>query len=91
MTTGVIPATPWNDGSGNADADATFSFYDPSSVIAANALPITTPVLLGGAAGSTPKLDLQGMNQQIASLADVAGAAVKGVVTNSASERRRWF
>jgi autotransporter-associated beta strand protein len=83
VTTGVIPSTPWNDGSGDADADATFRFYDPSSVIAANALPITTPVLLGGAAGSTPKLDLQGMNQQIASLADVAGAPVKGVVTNS--------
>jgi autotransporter-associated beta strand protein len=83
VTTGVIPSTPWNDGSGDADADATFRFYDPSSVIAANALPITTPVLLGGAAGSTPKLDLQGMNQQIASLADVAGAAVKGAVVNS--------
>jgi autotransporter-associated beta strand protein len=83
VTTGVIPSTPWNDGSGNADADATFRFYDPSGMVAANALPVTTPVLLGGAAGSTPKLDLQGMNQQIASLADVAGAAVKGAVVNS--------
>jgi autotransporter-associated beta strand protein len=83
VTTGLIPATPWNDGSGNADADATFSFYDPSGIITANALPVTTPVLLGGATGSTPKLDLQGVNQQIASLADVAGAEVMGVVTNS--------
>jgi autotransporter-associated beta strand protein len=87
VTTGLIPATPWNDGSGNADADATFSFYDPSGIIAANALPVTTPVLLGGATGSTPKLDLQGVNQQIASLADVAGAEVMGVVTNSLSSQ----
>jgi autotransporter-associated beta strand protein len=80
---GSMPTTGWNDGSGSANADATFSFYDPSGFIAANALPITTPVVLGGATGSTPALDLNGMDQQVASLADVAGAAVLGTVTNS--------
>jgi autotransporter-associated beta strand protein len=83
VTTGVIPSTPWNDGSGNADADATFSFYDPSSVIAANMLPTTTPVVLGGAIDTAPTLDLGGVDQEIGSLADAAGAVVLGTVTNS--------
>ena len=56
----------------NSESSATFMYYNPSSVVIANLLPITTPVVLGGATGSTPTLDLQGANQQIASLADVA-------------------
>jgi fibronectin-binding autotransporter adhesin len=83
-TPGTMPDTEWLTG-GNS-AFASFVFYDPSSVISAHVLVSTTPVLLGGAAGSTPTLDLQGANQEIASLADVAGAAVKGVVTNSAPD-----
>jgi autotransporter-associated beta strand protein len=69
----------------NSEASATFMYYNPSGIITANLLPITTPVLMGGAAGSTPTLDLQGASQQIASLADVAGATVFGVVKNSAA------
>jgi fibronectin-binding autotransporter adhesin len=64
------------------DTAASFRYYNPSSVIIANLLPTTTPVVMGGPAGSTPTLDLQGADQQIASLADVAGSVVYGVVKN---------
>jgi autotransporter-associated beta strand protein len=79
LTPGTMPQQPW----GANDATVSFVFYDPASVTNAAILPSMTPVQLGGAVGSTPTLDLQGANQQIGSLADVAGAAVMGVVTNS--------
>jgi autotransporter-associated beta strand protein len=80
-----IPAGWWSTAV-NGDASATFMYYNPSGVITADLLPTTTPVVMGGPAGSTPTLDLQGANQQIASLADVSGAVVYGVVTNSDTE-----
>jgi autotransporter-associated beta strand protein len=76
---------PTNDANPTQDTTVSFLYTVPSNVLTANLLPITTPVVLGGAAGSTPTLDLQGANQQVASLADVVGADVKGVVTNSAT------
>jgi fibronectin-binding autotransporter adhesin len=85
LTVGVLPTNWWDTGA-NGEAAASFIYYNPASVILADLLPTTTPVVLGGAAGSTPTLDLQGASQQIASLADVAGAEVLGVVTNSATE-----
>jgi fibronectin-binding autotransporter adhesin len=75
---------PDQDWAMNSESSATFMYFNPSGYIS-NGLPITTPVVMGGALGSTPTLDLQGANQQVASLADVAGAEVFGVVTNSAS------
>ena len=79
-----LPNSRW-DTAPNSDMSATFIFYNPRAPTA-NLLPITTPLVLGGAAGSTPTLDLQGANQQVASLADVADAEVFGVVTNSATD-----
>jgi autotransporter-associated beta strand protein len=78
-TPGIMPNLLW----GGNDAAVSFVFYDPSSVVNAKVLAATTPVELGGATGSLPTLALEGSNQTIASLADVAGAAVTGVVTNS--------
>jgi autotransporter-associated beta strand protein len=82
---GSMPANFW-DTAVDGDAAASFIYYNPSGVITADLLPTTTPVLLGGPAGSAPTLDLQGADQQIASLADVPGAEVFGVVTNSDTE-----
>ena len=77
----VMPTNNWNTASASESA-ASFIYGVPGFESAVNYLP-ATPVLLGGAAGSTPTLDLQGAHQQIASLADLPDAVVKGVVTNS--------
>jgi fibronectin-binding autotransporter adhesin len=71
---------PTNIGDPTQDTAVSFIFKMPK---AANLLPIGTPVVMGGIAGSAPTLDLRATNQQIASLADLPGAEVKGVVTSS--------
>jgi autotransporter-associated beta strand protein len=76
---GSMPIFDW--GPTNLPVCASFMFYDPSSIISANVLTSTTPVLLGGPAGTTPTLAIELADLKIASLADVAGAVVKGVVT----------
>jgi autotransporter-associated beta strand protein len=75
---------PTQPATGN-DTAVSFLFYNPSGLVTGNLLPVTTSVSLGGAAGSTPTLDLQGTSQQVASLADVAEAVVYGTVMNSAT------
>ncbi len=84
LTVGTVPTYLWTTAV-NGEASVSFVYYNPGGVITANLLPVTTPVVMGGPAGSAPSLDLQGADQRIASLADVAGAEVFGVVTNSAA------
>jgi autotransporter-associated beta strand protein len=60
-------------------------FYNPATTVSAGSLTSTTPLLLGGPAGSAPAFDLAGHNQQIASLADFGTPDVKGTVINSTS------
>jgi fibronectin-binding autotransporter adhesin len=76
---------PTSIGSPANETAVSFIYYNPSGVITADLLPVTTPVVMGGATGSTPTLDLQGADQRIASLADVEDAEVFGAVTNSAT------
>ena len=57
-------------------------FYNPAATVTANVLASTTPVVLGGPSviATTPTLDVQGANTQIASLADAPGAASGGTL-----------
>jgi fibronectin-binding autotransporter adhesin len=77
-----MPTLWWNTAA-DSESAASFIYGNVGYVGAENLLPTTTPVVMGGVAGSTPTLDLQGAHQEIASLADLPDAEVFGVVTNS--------